>query len=477
MAYLHGVYGQLVGSGLTTAASVGTLPVYFGLAPIHQLADYSGKVGVPLVVTSDEMGQRIAGYSASWDKFTLSEPMYVHFRGANPVGPIVLINALDPDKHRGDSEVSKSLVWSGKVAKIATDVAILKTVTIAGKTVGTDFSVAYDSEGKNLIITDLTDGGIGVDTATYFEVDLSKVNASDVVTAIKSGIGLVYESALAVPTILAAPGWSDQKTVADALKLAAKKINGHWSAFVFDDLDVSATHTIDAAIAKKSSELRNTSEESPCWPMATDGVRYYHLSTLAAAKSQAVDAENDNIPYETASNKQIAITGLVIKDGDAYKSIRFDKTEANRLNAEGIKTAIYWGGSWRLWGPHTGAYKYGVANVPEDIFDCSVRMGQYLANSFQLRNGDKVDKPMHRAMIDTILDAEQEELDRLVNQGALLYGKISFSPDSNPDSDIMEGQFVLDAQYTTVPPGRAIIGRYRYTATGLEALKGGEENV
>lgn len=477
MAYLHGVYGELVGSGLTTAVSVGTLPVYFGLAPIHQLADYSGKVNVPLVLTSDEMGQRIAGYSASWDKFTLSEPMYVHFRGANPVGPIVLINALDPDKHRGDSEVSKSLVWSGKVAKIATDVAILKTVTIAGKTVGTDFSVAYDSEGKNLIITDLTDGGIGVDTATYFEVDLSKVNASDVVTAIKSGIGLVYESALAVPTILAAPGWSDQKTVADALKLAGKKINGHWSAFVFDDLDVAATHTIDAAIAKKGTEIRNAPEESPCWPMATDGVRYYHLSTLAVARSQAVDADNDNIPYETASNKQIAITGLVIKDSDTYKPVRFDKTEANRLNAEGIKTAIYWGGSWRLWGPHTGAYKYGAANVPEEVFDCSVRMAQYLSNGFQLRNGDKVDKPMHRAMVDTILDAEQEELDRLINQGALLHGTISFLPDSNPDSDIMEGQFVLDAQYTTVPPGRAIIGRYRYTATGLEALKGGEENV
>lgn len=96
MAYLHGVYGQLVGSGLTTAASVGTLPVYFGLAPIHQLADYSGKVGVPLVVTSDSVGQKLVGYSASWDKFSLSEPMYVHFRGANPVGPIVLVNALDP---------------------------------------------------------------------------------------------------------------------------------------------------------------------------------------------------------------------------------------------------------------------------------------------------------------------------------------------------------------------------------------------
>lgn len=477
MAYLHGVYGQLVGSGLTTAASVGTLPVYFGLAPIHQLADYSGKVGVPLVVTSDGVGQALAGYSASWDKFSLSEPMYVHFRGTDPVGPIVLVNALDPDTHRGEEQVTKSLVWSGKAAKIETDIAILSTVELAGKTIGVDFSAAYNDEGTQLIITDLTEEGLGIDQATYYEVDVTKVTADEVAAAVKAGVALVYESALAVPTILAAPGWSDQRAVNDALKAAAKEINGHWSAFVFDDLDVSATHTIDAAIAKKSSELRNTSEESPCWPMATDGVRYYHLSTLAAAKSQAVDAENDNIPYETASNKQIAITGLVIKDGDAYKSIRFDKTEANRLNAEGIKTAIYWGGSWRLWGPHTGAYKYGAANVPEEVFDCSVRMAQYLSNGFQLRNGEKVDKPMHRAMIDTILDAEQEALDRLVNQGALLHGTISFLPDSNPDSDIMEGQFVLDAQYTTVSPGRAIIGRYRYTATGLETLKGGEEDV
>lgn len=101
-------------------------------------------------------------------------------------------------------------------------------------------------------------------------------------------------------------------------------------------------------------------------------------------------------------------------------------------------------------------------------------MAQYLGNSFQLAYGDEVDKPMHRSRIDTILNAVQEGLDRLVNLGALLYGKISFQPDSNPDSDMMSGEFVFDTGYTTTPPAKAIINRYRYTSQGLEALTGGD---
>ena len=311
---------------------------------------------------------------------------------------------------------------------------------------------------------------------TYTRADPSAVTTEELTAAIRATVGQVYEVSGKVPTLLAAPGWSEDPEVSTALKAAAREISGHWSAYVLDDIDTGEARTIDEAIPKKRAELRTGAAQTPCWPLATDGSRCFHLSTLSIAKMMEVDAGNDDVPYETCSNKPVEITGLVVKDGrGGYQPIRFDQQEANRLNEAGIRTAVFWGGRYRLWGGHTGAYDGSAGNAPDEIFDSSVRMAQYLGNSFQLAYGDEVDKPMHRARIDTILNAVQEGLDRLVNRGALLYGKISFTPDSNPDSDIMGGQFVFDTGYTSAPQARAIINRYRYTSQGLVRLTGGEE--
>ena len=47
--YLHGAYGQQEASGISVPAKAGTLPVYFGVAPVHQLTDYTGTVKTPVV--------------------------------------------------------------------------------------------------------------------------------------------------------------------------------------------------------------------------------------------------------------------------------------------------------------------------------------------------------------------------------------------------------------------------------------------
>lgn len=39
--YLHGAFGLQEASGISVPAKAGTLPVYFGVAPVHQLADYA----------------------------------------------------------------------------------------------------------------------------------------------------------------------------------------------------------------------------------------------------------------------------------------------------------------------------------------------------------------------------------------------------------------------------------------------------
>ena len=474
MAYLHGAYGQVEPSGLSVAASSGTLPVYFGVAPIHQLADYTGKVGVPIMLRSASQARAAIGYSPDWPDFTLSEPEYLHFMSAEPAGPIAVVNVFDPDIHKASTKTSASVVFVAGKATLVDAAAIVKTFAMAAPNDAVAVKAVFGDDGKTLTITDATGALSGELTVSYYKADVSAITPENIVAAIVAATPLVYQTCGVIPSIMAAPGHS-LPAVNTALKSAAQAINGHFNAFVYSDIECVETHTIDAAIAKKSADLRTAAIEVPCWPMATDGEHVFHLSTLSVHRAMLVDAAHEDIPYETASNKEIPITGLVVYDNaaGAYINLSFDKLEANRLNAKGIRTAIYWGGSWRLWGPHTGAYDYDASTAPEEIFDCSVRMMQYQSNNFALRYGDTVDKPMHRALVDSILDAEQERLDALVNIGALLYGKIEFVAENNNDSDMMSGQFKFATSNTTTPAARAIINEYKYTSTGLAALTAG----
>ena len=162
----------------------------------------------------------------------------------------------------------------------------------------------------------------------------------------------------------------------------------------------------------------------------------------------------------------------MLEDGN---TIEYDQIQANELNSKGIRTATYWGGRWVLWGGHTGEYEYGKDMDKRNVFDCSVRMLQYIANTFQSRYGNLVDRPMNRAMVDTILNDMQEWLDVLMAQGKILHGLIGFEEASNPTSDIIEGDFVFDIATTTTPPGKSLTAKICYTSKGLNVLFGGEQ--
>ena len=193
---------------------------------------------------------------------------------------------------------------------------------------------------------------------------------------------------------------------------------------------------------------------------------------MSVVKNQIVDAQNGDIPYESCSNKVLpGITGLAVKEPSGeMKPLKMTIDDANALNAQGIRTAVFWAGNYRIWGPHTGAYSYGGKCDADEIFDCSVRMIRWLGNTFQELYGDVIDKPMHRSRVDSILNEEQMRLDNFVSRGALLLGKIRFDASETPTSDIVSGEFVLDVDYTTTPAARAIVGRYRYSSSGLSKL-------
>lgn len=470
--YLHGAFAQQVDSpDYTSPAGVGTIPVYVGRAPIHQLADFSGKTNVPILLSSWLDAMAKIGYSDDWGDFDLCEAVYAHFRSAvNSVGPIIVINVLNPDDKKNETQKTATVSFIKRIATLSNPRVILKTVAITGKALGTDFSIAYSDDGQTVQIKDLV-GGMETAEVTFYEVDPGAVVNADVIAAINTGVPMVYYSVGKVPTLLAAPGWSDKPDVFAALVAKLDKINGHWYSWLNADLDSLTAKTIDQAIAAKGAYDSVTEAAGLLWPMAKKGGRVYHLSTLATVTMQWVDYQNGNVPFETPSNKQVDADALCLADKSA---IQFDQSEANRLNSNGINTMTYWEGTWRLWGPHTMKFAVDANINARDVFDCNVRMMRYVENSFQRTYGLEVDKPMTRGRKNSILNDFQAWLDGLVQDGALLQGTVEFLEAENTLDDMVQGDFVFSTEFTNPVPGKSLTNKVKWTASGLTTLLGGE---
>ncbi len=472
--YIHGAFAELEASqDYVSPAGVGTIPVYFGCAPLGQLADTQGKVNTPLLLHSWADAQRQIGYSDDWERYGLCEAVYAHFRNSiQSVGPIVVVNALDPQQARSSVEKTAEVQFSKRSAVLPGSNILLSSVRIPDKQAGVDFTAEYSADGMQVLLHDLS-GELGTTEIHYYELHTEQVDENRIIQAIKEGLPRVYYELHEVPTILCAPGYSQHKTVYEALVNAAERINGHWYAYVNADLDSAALTSIDAAIEAKHAYPVESGISSLLWPMARKGERIYHASVLQTVTMQRVDFNNGNLPYESPSNKAADVASLCLADGSA---INYDQTESNRLNAAGITTLVYWEGSWRMWGPHTAAFAYERTSMMDarDIFDSNVRMVHYIANTFQRQYGNDVDKPMTRARKDSILNDFQARIDRWIADGALLEGNITFEEAENPLSDLVQGNFVFEVEGSTPIPGKNLSARVRWTAQGLSSLFGGE---
>lgn len=181
MSYKHGIYAKRIAGDSVLPEVSGTLPVYFGVAPVHQLESYEGKTNVPILLDGASEAVSKIGYSLLWDDYSLSEAVFAHFMRVDAVGPIVVINVLDPAKHRASSDTTATLTFANGKAEIADDKAILSTITLTGKTKGTDYTVEANDDGTAVIVRDLT-GTMTTAAVTYRKIDLTAVSV-DAVTA------------------------------------------------------------------------------------------------------------------------------------------------------------------------------------------------------------------------------------------------------------------------------------------------------
>ena len=486
-SYQHGSFALLGDSVAQNAIQAGTVPVYIGLAPVNLIKNYADNelINTPVKLSNFPNAQKTIGYSKDWDSFTLCEAIGAHFDNKlGNIGPIYVVNVLDPDVHRKKEATQFSVSFTNGVAEFASDTVILDTIALEEKTQDTDFTVSYNFTSGKVVLTSIGATALeGQISGSYYEVDTTLIDEDDIIGAEVDGVytgikavSLLYTKENQVINLLSCLKFNTNKKVYNAMAAFCNGVNGHWQAYFVADIPIlDGTQAIDTFA--KARTWRDTngydSERSDIfWPMSYDNAteRIYHTSTLAIVEYLRIDQEHNSVPMESCSNKEVPVTKQYF--GADSKNQGFDQvTASSELNAYGISTIVYWGGKWVLWGGHTAKYKFGKDIDVRAVDSHYVRMLFYCMNGFQRRQASKIDKAFNIQLKDSILNEEQEILDGLIAVGALLPGsKIIFLASENSTSDMINGDFKFDLPITVTPRAKSLTGTVYYTDEGLASL-------
>lgn len=483
MTYKHGVYiSEVPTSVLPPVRSLAGLPVVFGTAPVN-LATDPVAVNTPVLCYTYAEAVKYFGYSDDWANYTLCEFMKSHFALFN-VAPVVLINVLDPATHKTTVAPASVAMASGvatvAVAGIKLDTVVVK-LTAEGSALdfGNDYTAAFDDDG-HVVITRVSTGTIPANATEVF-VGYDKLNpagvlADDIIGGVDAGTGAytglellnkVFPLFRLVPGMVLAPGWSHDPTVAAVMVAKASNINSHFKCIALTDVDTDAADLYTEVATWKNTNNYTSIRQAVCWPKVKLGDDEYYLSTQLAGLLCKTDAENDGIPYVSASNKSLQANGAVLENGT---EVTLGPDQAAYLNGEGIITALNFVGGWKAWGSRTGAYPSNTD--PKDAFLPIRRMFDWIANTLVLSFWQKVDYPISRRLVETVVDSANIWLNGLSAREFILGGRVLFLEDENPTADLADGIIRLHVYVTPPSPAREIDFIVEYDPQYLAALFG-----
>lgn len=477
MAYKHGIYTSEIPTALVPMTQISAgLPVVFGTAPLH-LASESAGANVPKLCYKYSEAVEYFGYSEDWEKYTLCESMKAFF-SLYTIAPVVFINVLDPAKHK-TAIAGEALTFANNVASISGAVMIESlVVTKTGDrdaVLGVDYTAEYDDD--EVLIISALEGGIlhGMTTgveAAYNKLDPSAVTANDIVGGVDITTGKnegfeclneIYPRFGLIPGIIIAPGWSHSSAVAAVMKSKADTINGRFKATAFADIPVSEVKKYSDVYAWKNAKNFVDPQLAVCWPMVALADKQYHLSTHLAGVCNVTDSAHDDTPYWSPSNQNCQMDAAVVGNDEIYLGLE----EANYINGNGIITVLNENG-WKVWGNRTSCYP-GNTDV-KDAFLCIRRMFCWVANTLITSFWSKIDAPLNKRLIHTIVDSANDWLNGLTNRGYLLGGRVEFLEEENTTTALMDGIINFHVYMTPPSPAREINFIQEYDVNYVKTL-------
>lgn len=466
MAYKHGVYGSEVPTSLVPPTQISAgLPVVFGTAPLHLAAKRAG-ANQPVLCYSYAEAVEALGYSKDWKSYTLCEFMKSQFALFN-VAPVVFVNVLDPARHKETVEGQQVALENGRAlieaAVLLDTLAVKREADGEALAPGADYTAAYDEDGR-VVVTPLAGGKIPAEQAqllvSYDKLDPSAVDKGDLIGGVDSvtgeseGLELVnqiFPRFRLIPGLILAPGWSEDSEVAAVMAAKAGNINGHFKCIALVDIPTDEVAQYSAAAQWKNDNNVASARQVACWPKVRLGDATYHLSTQLAGVICATDAANEDVPYVSPSNHNLQADGAVVESG---KEILLGTDTAAYLNSQGVVTAINFIGGWKAWGSRTAAYP--AVTDPKDAFLPIRRMFDWVSNTLITTFWQKVDAPVNKRLVETIVDSANIWLNGLAARQFILGGRVEFRSDENPTTDLMDGIVKFHVFITPPSPAREI---------------------
>ena len=470
------IANQIDAAALKTAQATSAIPVYLGQAPIWQVddEDWTDLAGKTVVVKSLDDMRKAMGYcipssGAFTKENSLSMVGYYHGNIEKIFPVIMIINKTVPTL---GAEQDEEITFVKGQAVIAGSDICLSSLKLTDRddteeteyTKGTDYTVAYDSNGQNVIIT--------APTLTEAKAYYKKAAVSSLVFSADTydEIDYIPQNTGYIPATISAPLWdkavdSAGNTVMSKLAaIAEEPIDKHYYVEAFGQL-VSATRS--AALTEK--ETFTSEKLKVCWPYVEIGSYIFPVSLVFNARKETVDRRNDGIPYESASNETVVISRLCDASGNTIKQL---EEEADTLNANGIATMAFTTNmAWNTWGVCMANYsEANRGNIPPNkLNDAAVQMMDFICNDFELRFGAIVHKPMSIRQANNIVELYGKVLNAYVSEGMLIAGTISFEASENSRADLADGQFTYTITETNTPPAKAIIANVTYDSDALDS--------
>lgn len=486
MPYQHGVRVLEQPTGVV-APILGTagLQVVFGTAPINLAKDPTAVTNKPVIAYSWAEAVEQLGYSDDWESYTLCQSMYASFKLFG-VAPVIFVNVLDPATHKTSVSTPAAVVITSMQGIIKANGepvpgVLLSSVKVKATTeassylaLGTDYDLAFDDDG-HAVITLLVGGSAASASSvyvTYDKLNPADVDAADIVGTASgnSETGLevlrqVYPKFGMTPGLILAPGWSQDPDVGVALAAKCEEINGYFRCEGFVDIDSSAsgcTVYSNVKTAKESAAI-SSPHIMALWPCMKSGSKQFWASAIWGALTQYIDAQNDDVPSLSPSNKSLPITATVLKDGT---ELLLDQTQGNFVNSAGVSTAINVNG-FKSWGNNSAAYP--STTDPKDRWFCCRRFFSWWGNSFMLTYAQKVDDPMNTRLVQSVVDSENIRGNAYVSAGKCAAARIEYNEAENPQTDILNGKMTFHQHLAPWVPAEDIVDILEFDPDALQS--------
>jgi len=451
----------------------GSLPMAFGCAPIHRIADQDTRDrampgNIVLCYTDAEAGENL-GIQASRDdfgKWGLSEVAFTSFTLYGKA-PVIFANVFDPTKHyktKTDEVVTFSLDTATLSVGDILNAITLKDAENTAYAEGTDYTINKITGVITVIEESALEAAITAGktfTASYRYAAPELVTTDDVIggydvlTAITSGLELVeqaFPQYRMVPGILLAPNFSQDPTVAMIMGAKCDGINAVFNCVAYADLPTDTVKKYQDVPGYKAKVGLTDKNLYLCWPKVQLGSRQMNLSSHAAGVTAVEDRRRNDIPFSSPSNKNLQCQAAVLADGT---EISLSIPKVNFLRGNGIATVLNFTSGNTLWGTHTAAYPGNTD--PKDSQLTSRRMLAWYGNRLVLTWWQKVDDPNNNRLIQIIANSEQMSLNALAAVGALAPGSsISARAEDNDVLSLMAGKLTFHVMLGLILPAELI---------------------